>query len=184
MISDFGKFNLPKVEPARLEYMLYPQRVEPETKSLPQPLMRELTQELGRPPTIGEVYAREIANRSSARAKTGSILEKTSFDEDDAQPQKEAKAVAPLIDGGKPQAKAKEEGFGPQASKQVDTKRDPNGPMLRGGPKKAVVFLRNGEKEQGEGTSESSAQASIQQILEQERANAEVGTAIPVAGSK
>ena len=167
-----------------MEYMLYPQRVEPETKGLPQPLMRELTQELGRPPTIGEIYAREIANRSAARARAGSILEKNSFDEDATEPHQEAKTEGPVIDGGKPQAKAKGDGFVPQASKQVDTKRDPNGPMLRGGPKKAVVFLRDGEKEQGEGTSESSAQASIQQILEQERANAEVGTAIPVAGSK
>jgi filamentous hemagglutinin family protein len=184
IISDFGKFNLPKVEPARMEYMLYPQRVEPETKGLPQPLMRELTQELGRPPTIGEIYAREIANRSAGRARAGSILEKNSFDEDATEPHQEAKTEGPVIDGGKPQAKAKGDGFAPQTSKQVDTKRDPNGPMLRGGPKKAVVFLRNGDKEQGEGTSESSAQASIQQILEQERANAEVGTAIPVAGSK
>ena len=184
MISVFGKFSLPKVEPARMEYMLYPQRVEPETKSLPQPVMSELTQELGRPPTIGEIDAREIANRSAARAKTTSILEKSSFDDDQAEPQQEARAQVPEPDGGKPQAGAKDGSFAPQASRQVDTLRDPNRTTLRGGPKKAVVFLRAGEAEQRKDAAESSTQASNQRILNQERARAEVGTATPFAESR
>jgi hypothetical protein len=185
MISDFGKFNLPKVDPARLEYMLYSQRVEPETKSLPQPAMRELTQQLGRPPTLQEVQEREVAERADARMRTGAILERTSFDEERSDsPHQEAKASIPVIDGAKPQAGSQSEGVSPQASKQEDTKRDPNGPMLRGGVKKAVVMLRPGDQEPGTASRQRPVQASTQQLIEQERANAEVGTAIPVAGSK
>ncbi|NCY21708.1 hypothetical protein EBX31_07110, partial [bacterium] len=104
MIADFGKFNLPKVDPARLEYMLYQQRVEPETRSLPQPMMRELAQELGRPPTVEEIQAREIAKREGVRMRSGALLERSSFDADEPEPQQEATGPVPGIDGGRPQA--------------------------------------------------------------------------------
>jgi len=188
MISDFGRFNLPKVEPARMEYMIYPQRVDPETKTLPQPLMGQLTRELGRPPTIEEVQAREVANRSAMRTRAGAILQRSSFDEDQpVAPQQEAKAQSPVFDGGKPQAKVQPNqagGLAPQAANQVDTKRDPNGPLLRGGVKRAVVMLRPEEKGVEEVKVEGTSQASIHQIIEQERANAEVGIAPPIAAGK
>jgi hypothetical protein len=133
MIADFGKFNLPKVEPARMEYMLYQQRVEPETRSLPQPVMRELTMELGRPPTVEEVQAREIAKRETMQMRSGAILERNSFDEDPEESKQEATGPLPILDGGKPQAGGPSvapnplrggamEGFGPQAG--VDSKSE------------------------------------------------------------
>jgi hypothetical protein len=208
MIADFGKFNLPKVEPARMEYMLYQQRVEPETRSLPQPVMSELTQELGRPPTIEEIQQREIANRSAARVRTGAIMQRSSFDEDQAETTQEATGPAPVMDGGRPQAGGPSaapnplrgdamEGYEPQAGvpgsdprmepekqatrdsirgltptarKQVDTKRDVNGPMLRSGPQKAFA-LRPEEMDK-------------EQVIQAERERAEVGVAAPVAGAR
>jgi hypothetical protein len=221
MIADFGKFNLPKVEPARMEYMLYQQRVEPETRSLPQPVMSELTQELGRPPTIEEIQQREIANRSAARVRTGAILQRSSFDEDQADTTQEATGPAPVMDGGRPQAGGPSvapsplrggamEGYEPQARmnsesenrkaeigpkgsdpasvigkqagtdpargltptarKQVDTKRDVNGPMLRSGPQRAFA-LRAEELDK-------------EQVIQAERERAEVSVAAPVAGAR
>jgi hypothetical protein len=208
MIADFGKFNLPKVEPARMEYMLYQQRVEPETRSLPQPVMSELTQELGRPPTIDEIQQREIANRSAARVRTGAILQRSSFDEDVPEVQQEATGPTPVMDGGRPQAGGPSaapnplrggamEGYEPQAGipgsdpgtvpekqatrdsirgltptarKQVDTKRDVNGPMLRSGPQKAFA-LRPEEMDK-------------EQVIQAERERAEVNVAAPVAGAR
>jgi hypothetical protein len=186
MIADFGKFNLPKVEPARMEYMLYQQRVEPETRSLPQPVMSELTQELGRPPTIEEIQQREIANRSAARVRTGAILQRSSFDEDQAEPTQEATGPVPVMDGGRPQAGATGSdpgmvpekqanrdsirGLPPTARKQVDTKRDVNGPMLRSGPQKAFA-LRPEEMDK-------------EQVIQAERERAEVSVAAPVAGAR
>jgi hypothetical protein len=221
MIADFGKFNLPKVEPARMEYMLYQQRVEPETRSLPQPMMRELAQELGRPPTIEEIQQREIANRSAARVRTGAILQRSSFDEDQADTTQEATGPAPVMDGGRPQAGGPSvapsplrggamEGYEPQARmnsesenrkaeigpkgsdpasvigkqagtdpargltptarKQVDTKRDVNGPMLRSGPQRAFA-LRAEELDK-------------EQVIQAERERAEVSVAAPVAGAR
>ena len=106
MIADFGRFSLPKVRPARLEYMLYPQRVEPETRSLPAPMMGQLTRELGRPPTLEEIQKREIANRAAARMRTGAILERSSFDEPAMEAQESAQGPTGVLDGGIPQAKA------------------------------------------------------------------------------
>ena len=193
MVADFGKFNLPKVEPARLQYMLYQQRVEPETRSLPQPVMRELTQELGRPPTLDELQAREIAKRETVRVRSGAILQRSSFDEDEPEARQEATAPIPVIDGGKPQADAGgqkpedggrvseageqrsvvgsqwSESSGPQARKQTDNRRDPSGPVLRGGPQRAVV-LRVESVDPG-------------QIIQAERERAEVNVAPPVAAS-
>jgi hypothetical protein len=134
MIADFGKFNLPKVEPARMEYMLYQQRVEPETRSLPQPMMRELTMELGRPPTVEELQAREVAKRQAVQMRSGAILERSSFDEDAPETKQEAMVPVPILDGGKPQAGGPSvapsplrggamEGFGPQASVNSESEK-------------------------------------------------------------
>jgi hypothetical protein len=134
MIADFGKFNLPKVEPARMEYMLYQQRVEPETRSLPQPMMRELTMELGRPPTVEELQAREVAKRQAVQMRSGAILERSSFDEEVEEPKQEAMGPVPVLDGGKPQAGGPSvapsplrggalEGFGPQASVNSESEK-------------------------------------------------------------
>jgi hypothetical protein len=197
MIADFGKFNLPKVEPARMEYMLYQQRVEPETRSLPQPMMRELTMELGRPPTVEELQAREVAKRQSVQMRSGAILERSSFDEEVEEPKQEAAGPSSVIDGGKPQASVNSEsekrnaeagptgsdpktvqgnqlatdparGLTPSAKKQTDNKRDANGPMLRSGPQRAVA-LRT-ELLDGD------------QIIQTEREKATVGVAAPFAG--
>ena len=76
-------------------------------------------------------------------------------------------------------------GVGPQASKQTDSKRDPNGPMLRSGPMRSVAELRPAEPSQSGNISEASAQAlklDAKSVIEQERASAEVGVAAPVAG--
>jgi hypothetical protein len=134
MIADFGKFNLPRVEPARMEYMLYQQRVEPETRSLPQPVMRELTMELGRPPTIEELQAREVAKRQAVQMRSGAILERSSFDEEVEEPKQEAMGPVPILDGGKPQAGGPSvapnplrggamEGFGPQAGVNSESEK-------------------------------------------------------------
>jgi hypothetical protein len=157
MIADFGKFNLPKVDPARLEYMLYQQRVEPETRSLPQPVMRELTQELGRPPTVEEVQAREVARRETMRIRSGAILEKNSFNEEVEESKQEAKTSEVI------------RGLAPSARKQVDTKRDARGPILRSGPQRA--FTLRSEELNGE------------RLIQEERERAEVNVAPPVAAS-
>jgi hypothetical protein len=181
IISDFGKFNLPKVEPARMEYMLYPQRIDPETKTLPQPLLGELTKALGRPPTIEEIQAREVANRSMTRMRTGVILDRSSFDDDEATPaQKEANTRAPMIDGRKPQAAHQPSSEGAEARKDgspiskngaSSTLRGTSpGPIMRTTPAK-IFALRN-----------DSSDADT--ILKDERERAEVGSAIPVAGSR
>ena len=59
-------------------------------------------------------------------------------------------------------------GVGSQASKQTDSKRDPNGPMLRSGPKSAVALRAE--------------PVDATQIIQAERERAEVGVAAPVAG--
>ena len=199
MIADFGKFNLPKVEPARMEYMLYQQRVEPETRSLPQPVMRELTMELGRPPTIEELQAREVAKRQAVQMRSGAILERSSFDEDVEEPKQEAMGPVPILDGGKPQAGVNSESekrnaetvvggrlpedggrwsevrgqlsesLKPQAKKQTDMRRDANGPILRSGPQRAVALRAE--------------PVDAAQIIQAERERAEVGVAPPVAAT-
>jgi hypothetical protein len=241
MISDFGRFNMPTVEPSGMDYILYPQRVEPETRTLPAATLGQLERELGRPPTLDEIQAREVAVREAAIVRSGAILERTSFDavEDEVDKQESAEVPAQVIDGAKPQAggpsvapnplsggamegfgpqaDAREQkaevgsrpsvapnplsggamegfepqadargqkaedgmqkaevgsrqsaGVGPQASKQTDSKRDPNGPMLRSGPKSAVALRAE--------------PVDATQIIQAERERAEVGVAAPVAG--
>jgi hypothetical protein len=148
-------------------------------------MMRELAQELGRPPTIEEIQQREIANRSAARVRTGAILQRSSFDEDQVEMMQEATGPSPVMDGGKPQAGVPESdpgmepekqansdsirGLPPTARKQVDTKRDANGPMLRSGPQRAFA-LRSEELDK-------------EQVIQAERERAEVSVAAPVAAS-
>jgi hypothetical protein len=109
MISDFGRFDMPTVKPSGMDYILYPQRVEPETKTLPAATLGQLERELGRPPTLDEIQAREVAVREAAIVRSGAILERSSFDavEDEVDKQESAEVPAQVIDGGKPQADAR-----------------------------------------------------------------------------
>jgi hypothetical protein len=198
MIADFGKFNLPKVEPARMEYMLYQQRVEPETRSLPQPVMSELTQELGRPPTIDEIQQREIANRSAARVRTGAILQRSSFDEDQADTTQEATGPAPVMDGGRPQAGGPSaapnplrggamEGYEPQArASGSDPRMEPEKQATRD----SIRGLTPSKKDANGPMLRSGPQRAFalraeemdkEQVIQAERERAEVNVAAPVA---
>jgi len=192
MISDFGRFEMPTVKPSGMDYILYPQRVEPETKTLPAATLGQLERELGRPPTLDEIQAREVAVREAAMVRSGAILERSSFDavEDEVDKRESAEAPAQVIDGGKPQAKAEIQGADPKTT-------DNSGrlapkirgltpkPMLRSGPKSSVATLRPSEPSQGGNPSEVSVQAlnlDAKSVMEQERASAEVGIAPPIAG--
>ena len=109
MISDFGRFDMPTVKPSGMDYILYPQRVEPETKTLPAATLGQLERELGRPPTLEEIQSREVVVREAAMVRSGAILERNSFDavEEEVDKQESAEAPAQVIDGGKPQADAR-----------------------------------------------------------------------------
>jgi hypothetical protein len=109
MISDFGRFDMPTVKPSGMDYILYPQRVEPETRTLPAATLGNLERELGRPPTLDEIQAREVAVRQAAMVRSGAILERSSFDavEDEVDKQESAEVPVQVIDGAKPQADAR-----------------------------------------------------------------------------
>jgi hypothetical protein len=201
MISDFGRFDMPTVKPSGMDYILYPQRVEPETRTLPAATLGQLERELGRPPTLDEIQAREVAVREAAIVRSGAILERTSFDaiEDEVDKQESAEVPAQVIDGGKPQAGGPSfapspasaggasEGFGPQARKTQSVRQGSNGPILRSGPIRSVAELRPAEPSQSENISEASAQAlklDAKSVIEQERASAEVGVAPPIAAGR
>jgi len=201
MISDFGRFDLPTVKPSGMDYILYPQRVEPETKTLPAATLGQLERELGRPPTLDEIQAREVAVREAAIVRSGAILERTSFDavEDEVDKQESAEVPVQVIDGGKPQAGGPSfapspasaggasEGFGPQARKTQSVRQGSNGPILRSGPIRSVAELRPAEPSQSGNISEASAQAlklDAKSVIEQERASAEVGIAPPIAAGR
>ena len=201
MISDFGRFDMPTVKPSGMDYILYPQRVEPETKTLPAATLGQLERELGRPPTLDEIQAREVAVREAAMVRSGAILERTSFDavEDEVDKQESAEVPAQVIDGGKPQAGGPSfapspasaggasEGFGPQAKKSQSVRQGSNGPILRSGPIRSVAELRPAEPSQSGNISEASAQAlklDAKSVIEQERASAEVGIAPPIAAGR
>jgi hypothetical protein len=147
MISDFGRFDMPTVKPSGMNYILYPQRVEPETKTLPAATLGQLERELGRPPTLDEIQAREVAVREAAIVRSGAILERSSFDaiEDEVDKQESAEVPVQVIDGGKPQAGGPSvapnplsggamEGFEPQA--------DARGQRSEDGVQKAEVGSR------------------------------------------
>jgi trimeric autotransporter adhesin len=201
MISDFGRFDMPTVKPSGMDYILYPQRVEPETRTLPAATLGQLERELGRPPTLDEIQAREVAVRKAAMVRSGAILERSSFDavEDEVDKQESAEVPAQMIDGGKPQAGGPSfapspasaggasEGFGPQARKSQSVRQGSNGPILRSGPIRSVAQLRPAEPSQSGNISEASAQAlklDAKSVIEQERASAEVGIAPPIAAGR
>jgi filamentous hemagglutinin family protein len=206
MISDFGRFEMPTVKPSGLDYILYPQRVEPETRTLPAATLGQLERELGRPPTLDEIQAREVAVREAAMVRSGAILERTSFDaiEDEVDKQESAEVPAQVIDGGKPQADARgqrsedgmkkaeigkrdSEGFGPQARKTHSVKQGANGPILRSGPIRSVAELRPAEPAEGASAGKTATQAvhlDAKSVIEQERASAEVGIAPPIAAGR
>jgi len=206
MISDFGRFDLPTVKPSGMNYILYPQRVEPETKTLPAATLGQLERELGRPPTLDEIQAREVAVREAAMVRSGAILERSSFDavEDEVDKKESAEVPVQVIDGGKPQADARGQrsedgvqkaevgsrqsaGVGPQARKTQSVKQGANGPILRSGPIRSVAQLRPAEPSQSGNISEASAQAlklDAKSVIEQERASAEVGIAPPIASGR
>ena len=200
MISDFGRFDMPTVKPSGMDYILYPQRVEPETRTLPAATLGQLERELGRPPTLDEIQAREVAVREAAMVRSGAILERTSFDavEDETDKQDSAEVPVQVIDGAKPQAGGPSvapnplsggamEGFGSQARKTQSVKQGANGPILRSGPIRSVALLRPAEPSQSGNISEASAQAlklDAKSVIEQERASAEVGIAPPIAAGK
>jgi hypothetical protein len=206
MISDFGRFEMPTVKPSGMDYILYPQRVEPETKTLPAVTLGQLERELGRPPTLEEIQAREVAVREAAMVRSGAILERTSFDavEDEVDKQESAEVPAQVIDGGKPQADARGKrsedgmqkaevgsresaGVGPQARKTQSVRQGSNGPILRSGPIRSVAQLRPAEPSQSGNISEASTQAlklDAKSVIEEERASAEVGIAPPIAAGR
>jgi filamentous hemagglutinin family protein len=202
MISDFGRFDMPTVKPSGMDYILYPQRVEPETRTLPAATLGQLERELGRPPTLDEIQAREVAVREAAMVRSGAILERTSFDavEDEVDKQESAEVPAQVIDGGKPQAGGPSVapnplsggameglGVGPQARKTQSVRQGSNGPILRSGPIRSVAQLRPAEPSQSGNISEASAQAlklDAMSVIEQERASAEVGIAPPIAAGR
>jgi filamentous hemagglutinin family protein len=201
MISDFGRFEMPTVKPSGMDYILYPQRVEPETRTLPAATLGQLEQELGRPPTLDEIQAREVAVREAAMVRSGAILERTSFDavEDETDKQDSADVPAQVIDGGKPQAGGPSfapspasaggasEGFGPQARKTQSVKQGSNGPILRSGPIRSVAELRDPEPAEGASAGKTATQAvhlDAKSVIEQERASAEVGVAPPIAAGR
>ena len=205
MISDFGRFEMPTVKPSGMDYILYPQRVEPETKTLPAATLGQLERELGRPPTLDEIQAREVAVREAAMVRSGAILERSSFDavEDEVDKQESAEVPAQVIDGGKPQAGAPSfapspasaggasEGFGPQAGGPSFA---PN-PASAGGASEGFgpqaskqtdskrdpngPMLRSGPKS---AVALRAEPMDATQIIQAERERAEVGVAAPVAG--
>jgi hypothetical protein len=169
MISDFGKFNLPKVSSAGLEYTIYPKRVEPETRTLPDSTLSQLRQELGRPPTIDEINRREVSMRQSDRLRSGSILESSSLDSID-EPVENAKAATPSpIEGQIPQAN--------QEPKKVVPREDSSFELTP--PMASSQVLPDGSFQP-----KADERAAVSELLVKERANAEVGLAIPVARSK
>ncbi|NBS87795.1 MAG: hypothetical protein EBS60_06910, partial [Verrucomicrobia bacterium] len=201
MISDFGRFDMPTVKPSGMDYILYPQRVEPETRTLPAAVLGQLEQELGRPPTLDEIQAREVAVREAAIVRSGAILERTSFDaiEDETDKQESAEVPVQVIDGAKPQAGGPSfapspasaggasEGFGPQARKTQSVKQGASGPILRSGPIRSVAHLRPAEPPEGASAGKTVTQAAnldAKSVMEQERASAEVGIAPPIAAGR
>ena len=202
MISDFGRFEMPTVKPSGIDYILYPQRVEPETRTLPAATLGQLERELGRPPTLEEIQAREVVVREAAMVRSGAILERSSFDsvEDEVDKQESAKVPAQVIDGGKPQAGGPSVapnplsggameglGVGPQARKTQSVRQGSNGPILRSGPIRSVAQLRSAEPSQGGSITEATSQVfnlDAKSVMEQERASAEVGIAPPIAAGR
>ena len=171
IISDFGKFNLPMVSSAGLEYTIYPQRVEPETRTLPDSTLSQLRKELGRPPTIEEINKREVSMRETSRLRSGSILERSSLDtfEESNEPQENAKNTTP----------SPAEGQVPQANQVPKNATSPDSKSPEVLPPVASLGRLPSSSVQGERKGAETAK----EILMNERASAEVGLSIPVANT-
>jgi hypothetical protein len=172
IISDFDKFNLPKVSSAGLEYTIYPKRVEPETRSLPDSTLSQLRQELGRPPTIDEINRREVSMRQSDQLRSGSILERSSLDsaEESNELQENAKTTTPLPT----------EGQVPQANQVPNKTASPDNRA----PEVLPPVASSGRLPSGSIQENGKGSETARELLMKERASAEVGLAIPVANSQ
>jgi hypothetical protein len=169
IVSDFQELSQPKVRSAGLEYTIYPKRIESETRTLPDSTLSQLRQELGRPPTIDEINRREVSLRQSDRLRSGSILERSSLDSSE-EPAENAKAATPSpIEGQIPQANQ-----GPEKATSPDNRSpEPLPPVAASQVLPADSFQPKADE-----------RAAVSELLVRERANAEVGLAIPVARSK
>jgi len=177
MISDLGKFNLPKVQSAGLAYTIYPKRVESDARTLPAPTLTQLEQQLGRPPTIEEINSQEVALRSSGQRSSGSILERSSFDAsgDNMESTDNAQSTVPLMqDGQKPQAQSTIQKIQPPEKDQQAIQLSKPTALLRITPQnhsKASLVRQTGHK-------------SVTDFIAAEREEAEVGVAVPIAKGK
>ncbi|NBT90385.1 MAG: hypothetical protein EBT50_06075 [Verrucomicrobia bacterium] len=195
LFRSINGLGTPKAQPGGyIDYMLYPQRVEPAGSTLPQPVLSRLERELGRPPTVEELAADTIRTRQSRLMRTGAVLERTSFDERPEEevenvPQEQAvwegEEIYP-VDGQIPQAQMPSEKpvptaqspklplKGTQADKKPGLPPHQTGPGLRRGPARAVVLrdqIPNADRS-----------LRAENVMEEERMRAEFGTAKPVAG--
>ena len=187
--------GIPKAQPGGyIDYMLYPQRVEPAGMTLPAPSLSRLARELGRPPTVEELADDTVRQRQSRLLRAGAVLERNSFDDRPAEPVETIIEERAEWEGGEtypydgqiPQAQLPSEEAGPtagqpaalpdgkQASKKPMVPPSQTGPNLRRGNNRAVV-LREEAGPQG-----PTVQAA--NVIEEERMRAEFGTAKPVAG--
>jgi filamentous hemagglutinin family protein len=204
LFEDVNRLYQPKARSFNLEYMLYPNRVEPETRTLPAAMLGDLEQKFGRPPTLDEIQAREVAVREAAMVKKGAILERTSFDpaiqereeeeraegekvenSDGGVPQAKVERIEPISDGAKPMARLPLSA--PQAGKSATSKQGSTGPILRSGPMRSVAELRPAEPAEVKSMDKIPAQAvklDAKSVIEQERASAEVGIAPPIAAGR
>jgi hypothetical protein len=204
LFEDVNRLYQPKARSFNLEYMLYPDRVEPETRTLPAAMLGDLEQKFGRPPTLDEIQAREVAVREAAMAKKGAIMERSSFDpaitekdeeeraegekvenSDGGVPQAKVERIEPISDGAKPMARLPVNA--PQAGRSATTKPGSTGPILRSGPMRSVAELRPAEPAEVKGMGKIPAQAvhlDVKSVIEQERASAEVGIAPPIAAGR
>ena len=169
IVADFQELSQPKVRSAGLEYTIYPKRVESETRTLPDSTLSQLRQELGRPPTIDEINRREVSMRESDRLRSGSILERSSLDSSE-EPVENAKAATPSpIEGQIPQANQGPEKLVPAENSSFEF-----------APPVASFQVAPADSFQ----SKTDERSAMSELLVKERANAEVGLAIPVARSK
>lgn len=204
LFQDVNRLYLPNARLFNLEYMLYPDRVEPETRTLPAAMLGNLEEQLGRPPTMMEIQLREVAIREAAMAKKGAIMERSSFDpaitekdeeeraagekvenSDGGVPQAKVEQIEPMSDGAKPMARLPVSA--PQAGRSATTKQGSTGPILRSGPVRSVAELRPAEPAEVKSMGKIPAQAvklDVKSVIEQERASAEVGIAPPIAAGR
>ena len=204
LFRDVDRLYMPNARSFNLEYILYPDRLEPETLTIPKSVLGSLEDTLGRPPTLQEIQQREVAIREAAMAKKGAIMERSSFDSVIEEKDEEERAEGEKVensDGGVPQAKiertqpitdeakpvARLPVSAPQAGKSPTRKQGSNGPILRAGPIRSVALLRPAAPSEGSQSGIFSKQAPLldaKSVIEQERASAEVGIAPPIAAGR